>query len=125
MYEGASFPPDITPTGVVAHTPTTLAPSRRRCAAGLVSRIVARAATFVGGYFVGQLFAVVTGGKFLAEEIALDLGMAITVAIWVTAGRAWLEPRKWPRLLTVFAVTAGVWLFILSPLVGYLSLPYR
>ena len=100
--------------------------SRRwRRAADLVGRIVKRTATFLGGYFVGQLFIVATSGKVLADEIAIDLGIGITFAIWVTAGRAWLEPRKWPRLLTVFAVTAGVWLFILSPLVGYLSLPYR
>ena len=126
MYGGASLRPDITPTGIVAHAPPTLAPSRWQRTAGLVGRIVARAATFVGRYFVGQLFAVVTGGKLFAEEIALDLGMAITVAIWVTAGRAWLQPAKWPRLLTVFAIAVGVWLFVLSPVVGYLlTWPYR
>jgi hypothetical protein len=126
MYGGASLRPDVTPTGVVAHAPRTLAPSRWRRAPALVGQIVARAATFVGGYFAGQLFAIATGGKFLPEEIALDLGMAITIAIWVTAGRAWLQPRKWPRLFTVFAIAAGVWLFVLSPIVGYLlTLPYR
>jgi hypothetical protein len=109
----------------VAHAPQTLAPSRWSRAAGLVGRIVARTTTFLVGFFAGAVVAA-AGGKWLAEEIAMDLGLAISVAVWVTAGRAWLQPRKWPRLLAMFVIAAGVWLFVLSPLMGYLlTWPYR
>lgn len=119
MYDGASLRPDITPTGIVAHPAPTLAPSLWRRAVGLAGRLAARTATFFGGLVAGVLVTA-AAAEFVAEEIAVDLAMGIAIAVWFTAGRAWLRLRNWPRLLIVFAIVAGVWLFVLSPLYGRL-----
>ena len=87
-------------------------PTKLRRVTHALGRALGGVAITVGGLVAGAL-TYGLGEHWLDPHDTASLAGAVAVAVWFTAGLGgWLTPRKWPRLLVVFALAGAVgWLF--------------
>ena len=84
-----------------------------------VARFVSGGAIAVAGLLGGAVAYGLTE-PWLSPDTRVDLSFGVSIAIWFTAGKSWLRPSRWSRLIVVFGVSLAVGILFSIAVTRYL-----